>query len=567
MKRYIIINLIVIAIFVIFLFNLKPEFFRITSPVILSILGALSVAIAIVAAISFILYKHEQDMKLNKEKLLAKIIHELGEHENLPAILQEIINKTGIFFGADRAVINIIPTSKLNLSDNKEESYFQYLKNLSIAEFKIDENTRTLIKAFCELVRKNKLLVINNSDKNVFSQEIAEFYNQFNIKSHITTALEYKDNFYGILRVSQISHTRKWTNEEINNIKIISDLLSKGLYEKQLNIEIENKTYIEEQIKKILDIIRQNPEIDKVLKSLADEIGKLFNIDKVAIFRYRSELESKITLEAVYRASEQVPDPRKIIISPETAQYLSLMFQEGKSIVIDDITNSDLPAFAKEDGIKLGIKSIALIPIIKEENHWGFITLAQTQKIRKWSENDLALIQIIVNEIYSAIYISQLYSSLKTSSEREKLLRKITESIRSSLNLDETFAVICKEVAGLFNADRVVIVQFPNPLNYLEFIPRREYLSTNMVKGFSPDFDPRAGAFWGKNLLEKGIIIAIDNVAESDTPDYFKNNYLRMGIKSIINLPIQKDEDKWGTIGISLSCPHHWSENEINLIE
>lgn len=149
------------------------------------------------------------------------------------------------------------------------------------------------------------------------------------------------------------------------------------------------------------------------------------------------------------------------------------------------------------------------------------------------------------------------------SVQREALLRKITEKIRSSLNIDSTLGFICEETAKFLNVQRSSIIVFPEKNNYMKFELKKEYKESDSLNGYLKIANiEHVAEYWGKMLI-KNKIHAIDNIPESDAPDYFKNSYNAMGVKSIVGTIIGDKNDIWGDLILSeYNKIRHWSTEE-----
>ena len=153
--------------------------------------------------------------------------------------------------------------------------------------------------------------------------------------------------------------------------------------------------------------------------------------------------------------------------------------------------------------------------------------------------------------------------------DKEHLLFKITTTIRSSLNINETLSIIGNEIATVFNVQRASIVKFPDKNDYKKWIVQKEFKSYEKIKGFADvEFDIKVGEYNGIFVVDKGQNLVINNLQESDTPDYYKKTYTKMGIKSILSVPIRTDEDKWGLIFLSeYEYYREWTKDEITLLQ
>lgn len=167
------------------------------------------------------------------------------------------------------------------------------------------------------------------------------------------------------------------------------------------------------------------------------------------------------------------------------------------------------------------------------------------------------------------IELKRRQEKIQQQVKRDTLLRGITEKIRSSLDLDETLSFICEETAKLFNVQRTAIAQFPNFENFEDYIIKKEYKSFPEIKGIDQaDNFHKAAAYWGNILMQINKVLAYDNLEQSDTPDYFKNTYGSMGIKSMIGTSIRKGNDVWGTLVLSeYNNPRHWTDEEKILLK
>lgn len=162
----------------------------------------------------------------------------------------------------------------------------------------------------------------------------------------------------------------------------------------------------------------------------------------------------------------------------------------------------------------------------------------------------------------------ELFKKEKKAAQREALLRDIIEKIRGSLSLDETLSFICEEAAKLFDVQRSTIATYSNPETFQISDIKKEYKFSSELKNYmeGPSFVETAN-YWRAGLKEASKVLAFDNIDEADVPEYFKNTYISIGVKSIIGTSIRKGEDIWGTLVLSeYNNYRHWSEEEKNLL-
>lgn len=309
---------------------------------------------------------------------------------------------------------------------------------------------------------------------------------------------------------------------------------------------------IEELISKMLKIISKNTEVQKSIfiyqKNINDYLLTTFHSDQdVADIKHikniqaNKEFPSNI-LNYVFRTG--------LLVSLETAQK-------------DNLFINDL--YFEENNPK----SIFCIPIKKQDKIYGVLYLENKYIEKAFNQIRIEFINIILAQCVISIENSKLLELEKQNVARETLIRKIIETIRSSLDIEEVLAFICEETAKIFNVQRSAITMFPEPQNFEIFVLKKEYKSEPNIKGFldASEFS-KIATIWGEILIKSKKVLAFDNIIESDTPDYFKNSYSEIGVKSLIGTAIRKGEEAWGTLVLSeYNEPRHWSEEDKTLLE
>jgi len=156
------------------------------------------------------------------------------------------------------------------------------------------------------------------------------------------------------------------------------------------------------------------------------------------------------------------------------------------------------------------------------------------------------------------------------ANSREKLLRKISDSIRKTIDISEIFNLACNEIAVAFNVNRVGIYEFPSTDERWDWILRGEYKSHDGLIGLDDKSINKKTIceLWCKHTLIEAKPLIINNMYRHDLPEPFREIYITRGVKSIIGLPIKSDKQIWGLFALSSYFEFRdWTEQEISLLE
>lgn len=339
------------------------------------------------------------------------------------------------------------------------------------------------------------------------------------------------------------------------------------------NLLLMEKGKKENFYRTIVETIRSSLDTTETKNKIVELIGEKMGADRCFIIEYDKVADKFAPIENEYLASKIIPTCKGVNVDEDIPNFVENL-KNGKPIIIKDSEISmdvDTTEFENERAAieKYKVKSAFAIPLYYSNEFIGALALNYVNHAYEISEDDINLLNTVADQIATAIYQSRLYKTTQINAEREALLRAIIENIRSSLDIEEALSFICEETAKVFNVQRTAITEFPNSGDFKIFRVKKEYKSSSKIKGLDAvgNYDMMA-SYLGHALIDAGKVIAFDDIQKSETPDFFKNTYSKMGVKSLMGTPIKKGEDIWGTLVLAeYNNYRHWSEEDKNLLQ
>lgn len=339
------------------------------------------------------------------------------------------------------------------------------------------------------------------------------------------------------------------------------------------NFELTIRNEREILLRKITENIRSSLNIDDTLNYICDELAMLFDVQRATIIQY-NEADNYANF-AVRREYKSRSDIKGILKNPEFNMQVGEVWAkalegDGESLIIDNIQESAMPEFFKENYAKIGQKSIAIVPIIKDKNKWGVVILSEYDYYRHWTEDEIKLLRIISDQIYIAIHQAELYNSLKKTAEDEKALRKIMSSTVKSLDIKSVLNSIVKEAGLLFKADRCIFWEYTldknNPVQVKDFV---EYDSSIEIFPQSKRVPEQIIIDATIKLLAKREPIVIENVYEAPLMDVTKKMLIDdLCVKSFLVVPVFYGDVDYGAVSLHyVKDFKHFTLNDIERLK
>jgi PAS domain S-box-containing protein len=157
-----------------------------------------------------------------------------------------------------------------------------------------------------------------------------------------------------------------------------------------------------------------------------------------------------------------------------------------------------------------------------------------------------------------------LEQTLRQQAEEYRLLASLTQSIRSSLDLQVILQTAVTEVRQMLKSDRVIIYRF-NPDRSGDVISEAVSHPELALLGKTIE-DPCFMSNWDEPY-RRGRISAIEDIDNSDVTPCHVALLKQFQVRANLVLPLVNDDHLWGLL-IAHQCfyPRHWQQWEVNLL-
>lgn len=316
----------------------------------------------------------------------------------------------------------------------------------------------------------------------------------------------------------------------------------------------------EKVIRKITEIMRSSIGINSVRSEVVREIGTFFKADRVFFADYDNlNLNFSVSEDSEYKSSEKI----KSYAGNETAITEGLVEAMKRFPLIGkDLIFSDLDKYLEENDLNktstaktfryMGCISMMGIHIGYGEFFYGDIVVTFEKK-RKIKEEDINFVKTLADQAGIAIYQSKLYEKEKDMVEKESLLRKIFETMRSSLELNIIKNTIVNEIGKALNADRCFLWNYDKGADFFIVDKFSEHRSSDEVKSLVGINSKDQKIEWLTDLykINKEVIfnninqfIKENNLDGSPIEQYFK----KYNVKASCSIPIFNSDELLGVL-------------------
>ncbi|KAM3103463.1 GAF domain-containing protein [Phormidesmis sp. 146-12] len=407
-----------------------------------------------------------------------------------------------------------------------------------------------------------------------------EILEGFEVKAYAIAPIFDGDTLWGLLAAYQNSKPRHWEPTDVSLLVQVGQQFGLALRQAesleqvrsqsiQLNREIEHGQAITD----VIDKLRQTLEVDAIFKTVTQEIRRLLNVERVTIYKFRSDFFGDFVAESEAKGLPQLVGSGWE--DPYLQEHKGGRFLNNEPLVIDDIYNAGLTDCHIEALENYSVKACLVVSIFHGQELWGLLSAFQNSKPRHWEEEDIRLMMRVAApfgfSLQQAEYIEQLRTQAKQLAravEQQQFTAKVVEQIRQSLDLEKTFKTTAREIRGFLEVDRVALFKLYPESGYTIGETIAESVKPGFVSALSIKVEDHCFGDGFAEHYKKGRVCAIDDIYNAGLTDCYIEVLAQFQVKADLVVGVLKGGELWGLLCIHhCSEPRHWQETEIEFIK
>ncbi|QKQ75533.1 GAF domain-containing protein [Nostoc sp. TCL240-02] len=406
----------------------------------------------------------------------------------------------------------------------------------------------------CEVYR-----VCNDIYNSGFSDCYIKILEIYQARAYVIIAIYHGQKLWGLLAAYQNARIRDWQKDEIYLLTQVGTQLGVALQQaefiQQMQIQAADISKAAERQRALantVEKIRQSLDIETIFKTTTQEVRRLLEVERVAIYRFYPDWSGEFVADSIVDGWTPMVKPQ-----PVTEGVLVQRKQAGK--------------YARNE---------VFVPISQGEKLWGLLVAYQNSQPRYWQDEEINLLAQVGVQLGVALQQAESLKQMQVqaqklakaaererkAAERQKALAATVEKIRQSLDIDTIFATSAEEVRRLLEVDRVTIYQFRTDWS-------GEFVAESLAQGWTPvkEILPVVA----DDYLQQTQGGNFANGESSAIKDIYSANYSichialleLMEARAYIIVPIFQGEKLWGLLAAYQNLkPRDWQEDEVDLL-
>jgi signal transduction histidine kinase len=293
-------------------------------------------------------------------------------------------------------------------------------------------------------------------------------------------------------------------------------------------------------LRHVATLVARQPSPAEVFAAVAEEVGKLLQLDATQMYRYES---GKLTVVAAWGVDgPAMPVGTELV--PGGDSVSTRVLRTLRPARIDDYA---IPDGATADYIRsLGMRSAVGAPIIVEGRLWGMLTAASlhSEPVPAGTEHR---IENFAELVATAISNAEGKRELERVASEQAALGRVATLVAEGAPSNDIFSAVAAEVIGLFDVPVVALFRY-GPDRTATVVGGAGDMASYVGRSISvsPD-DIGALAF----VLRTGHAARIDDYTglEGPGPDFARE----VGIGSGVGIPLIVDGRMWGSVMLGLA--------------
>lgn len=339
-----------------------------------------------------------------------------SKYENLDHIVETIIETASKASNIDRVSFWKNTNKKIICKKLYELNKNKFGKRIIIKKEKYP--------IYFESIKKDTLIIANDVyKKHETSEFINAYFPKYNIKSLLDIPIFNNGELTGIICFETTEYKKYWDNDDINFSRTISDIISLQIAEKkryQAETKLKHKSELLSALALCTEKFLLSKSIDEMFIETFEIMGEATKKDHV--FYYELNPQTNLFHQKFKWAKEgvqlQITDLRYFTFDDLKEIVTQINAKKHFKCITKKLENSLLKTVLQANEIK----SSLILPVYIEKELAGYMGFDDCTSEKKWSEDEINILQTLANNISSALERNRNEMILYESQEKFRLL-------------------------------------------------------------------------------------------------------------------------------------------------
>lgn len=237
----------------------------------------------------------------------------------------------------------------------------------------------------------------------------------------------------------------------------------------------QKRVYQDNLLSHITERISHTPELSEILATTVVEIRRFLSIDRVKIYRFDPDGSGDVVAESIngdrlpsllglhFPASDIPPQARELLIKARQRIIVdvisgqkSLSYTHSEAIISrdqqKDIRYTPVDSCHRKYLQTMGVAASLSIPILYQNHLWGLMVAHHSQP-KSFTEQELQIVQLLVDQLLIAIAQSNLFLQAQQQAQQETAINELKNWLSAGLDKEESRLSILKYIVTTLNGN------------------------------------------------------------------------------------------------------------------